>query len=764
MENYSDLYVSKNKRSMDDICSNSKFSYQKQQQFIHRWFKNGNKKLLLFHGLGSGKTCSSILAIEAVKNEIDNVFVCTPASLKENFKNELKSECGKYKKIPSNFNVLSHQGFLKESPNLSNSIVVIDEVQNIISKSGTLYKKYFDILVNKNYKNLHVVLLSATPMFDRPDEIALTLNLLRLPKPLPTLSFYTEFLEKNSKIKNENKFFEHIYGYVSAFKGISKNAYAKRSDETQICTMSDFQLGSYTNSVKGLIMTNVNYSQAFLSGPRMAANMVYSNSGFGVKYRPSDKDLYNDVKLKNLQTYSTKFYSCIQNLQKQNGLAFVYSNFVKAGGIDDFALCLKANGYKELTNFDKKQKGLFFGIFKTGKDKHNKQLVQYYNNIHNINGKYCKIILGSPAMKEGISLKNTQFVHLLEPYWNISRTEQIIGRAIRFCSHLQLPPHKREVQVINYVTRISSSRLTVDQHIMNMANKKFNIIKKFQNLLYRGAVDCPLFYNSNGISSSSCYKQSKNIINIQPSFNSNSKIFIDENNVSLNINNIEKNVLNLITLQTFDLQKSEKHVYININLYNTNLKKFKFQDDRLNAYINNISIRKSNNLNSNKPFALIDFVTLKKRRYKGSGDRESRHLKFNAKNFKKLPNVNVSKLNNALPKENVLKLNNELPKENVLKSRSKIPSNLKTCPVIRRPNELDKCPSTHPFLQKTNKKRCCYKYPTKQKGVTTHNGQVFIDGKLAKSFTMKELEAIITSLGKSIKSKIKKNNMIKLLK
>ena len=143
MENYSDLYVSKNKRSMDDICSNSKFSYQKQQQFIHRWFKNGNKKLLLFHGLGSGKTCSSILAIEAVKNEIDNVFVCTPASLKENFKNELKSECGKYKKIPSNFNVLSHQGFLKESPNLSNSIVVIDEVQNIISKSGTLYKKYY---------------------------------------------------------------------------------------------------------------------------------------------------------------------------------------------------------------------------------------------------------------------------------------------------------------------------------------------------------------------------------------------------------------------------------------------------------------------------------------------------------------------------------------------------------------------------------------------------------------------------------------------
>ena len=211
---YTDLYVPYDGRSMDEICLTSEFTYQKQQLFIHRWFKNGKKKLLLFHGLGSGKTCSSILAIEAVKQSINNVFICTPASLKENYKSELKGKCGKYKSIPSNFNILSYEGFLKLNPNLTNSIVVIDEVQNIVSKTGILYKEYFDLLVNKNFNNLRVVLLSATPMFDQPDEIALTINLLNIPKPLPVLTFYTSFVGKDNKLINEDLFLEHIYGYV----------------------------------------------------------------------------------------------------------------------------------------------------------------------------------------------------------------------------------------------------------------------------------------------------------------------------------------------------------------------------------------------------------------------------------------------------------------------------------------------------------------------------------------------------------------------
>ena len=50
--------------------------------------------LLLYHGLGSGKTCSSIAIAEGIKNDKE-VLIMTPASLRENYKQELK-KCGDY--------------------------------------------------------------------------------------------------------------------------------------------------------------------------------------------------------------------------------------------------------------------------------------------------------------------------------------------------------------------------------------------------------------------------------------------------------------------------------------------------------------------------------------------------------------------------------------------------------------------------------------------------------------------------------------------
>ena len=50
--------------------------------------------LLLYHGLGSGKTCSSIAIAEGIKNDL-KVLVMTPASLKNNYYEELK-KCGDY--------------------------------------------------------------------------------------------------------------------------------------------------------------------------------------------------------------------------------------------------------------------------------------------------------------------------------------------------------------------------------------------------------------------------------------------------------------------------------------------------------------------------------------------------------------------------------------------------------------------------------------------------------------------------------------------
>jgi superfamily II DNA or RNA helicase len=741
--NYSNLYIPKDNKSMDDICNIGNFSYQKQQLFVKRWFSNGHKKLLLFHGLGSGKTCSSILAIEALKKKVSQVYVVTPASLKDNYKKELKSECGKYNSpgLAKFITIISHTGFTKLEPNLNDCLVIIDEVQNIVSSTGSTYKLYFDKLVTKNPKNLRVVLLSATPMFDQPHEIALTLNLLNLPKPLPVLKFYTNYLGKDKSVSNENDFIDRISGYISAFKGISPNAYAKRIDTTYLCNLSQHQYGSYTKSVQGLTLNNVAFSQAFLSGPRVAANIVYENGGFGSSYRPSDYTLKKQLS-NNLKKLSAKFYKCINVLRKVNGPAFVYSNFVAAGGINDFSLALKVNGYREVNALKSKPSspGKRFGVFRTGKDKENTALVNLFNSPDNKNGELIKIILGSPAMKEGISLKNTRSVHLLDPYWNQSRTEQIIGRATRFCSHVSLPPEERKVNVYHYILNIQSQkRKTVDQHIMHMSNEKAELIKSFENLLYKASVDCTLFHKINGLQLIDCSKINTKQLKNDALFDAPITFNIDRLGISLDKVKEDK-LKELLELKLVKYANKKQRFGFNIEVFSANKKEFSFLDAGLTNMIYEQSWK-----NSTRNIALVKMIV--KPKNKSSANKNSvslKHLGFNkGKKYKKTYTVTGGK-------------------------RIKIKPEYAACPKARRPDENDKCSKTFPYKHTDPKTRktCCYKYPTRTTGlVTTSNGRVFINGKLANTLTYNQLTQAARSFGKQLNNKIKfKRNIIDLLK
>ena len=78
--------------------------------------------VLVYHGLGAGKTGTSIAATEG-----DNVDVVVPASLRGNYHKELH----KFKANKKNRNVMSYQKFLKEGPSLKSTTLVLDEPQKI---------------------------------------------------------------------------------------------------------------------------------------------------------------------------------------------------------------------------------------------------------------------------------------------------------------------------------------------------------------------------------------------------------------------------------------------------------------------------------------------------------------------------------------------------------------------------------------------------------------------------------------------------------
>ena len=75
-------------------------------------------------------------------------------------------------------------------------------------------------------------------------------------------------------------------------------------------------------------------------------------------------------------------------------------------------------------------------------------------------GKNIKLLLGSVVMSEGITLKNTRFVHILEPYWHPVRTDQVVGRAVRICSHNELEEEYRDVTVFIYLMTFAPVSMT----------------------------------------------------------------------------------------------------------------------------------------------------------------------------------------------------------------------------------------------------------------------------------------------------------------
>ena len=76
-----------------------------------------------------------------------------------------------------------------------------------------------------------------------------------------------------------------------------------------------------------------------------------------------------------------------------------------------------------------------------------------------------KVLMITASGAEGISLKNVQYVHIVEPYWHPVRTQQVIGRARRICSHQDLDEEYRKVDVFLYLMTFSEKQLQSDDSI-----------------------------------------------------------------------------------------------------------------------------------------------------------------------------------------------------------------------------------------------------------------------------------------------------------
>jgi len=112
----------------------------------------------------------------------------------------------------------------------------------------------------------------------------------------------------------------------------------------------------------------------------------------------------------------------------------------------------------------------------------------------NKDGHKVKVVLISKAGSEGIDFKFIRQVHILEPWYNMNRIEQIIGRAVRNFSHKDLPFEKRNVEIFMYGTILGEKNLeeAADLYVYRVAEYKAIQIGKVTRVLKETAVDCSI--------------------------------------------------------------------------------------------------------------------------------------------------------------------------------------------------------------------------------------------------------------------------------
>ena len=102
-----------------------------------------------------------------------------------------------------------------------------------------------------------------------------------------------------------------------------------------------------------------------------------------------------------------------------------------------------------------------FGLWTGQEDTGERKLIQVgFNALSNKYGRHCRMLMTTSAGSEGISLRHVRQVHIMEPYWNRVRIDQVIGRARRVYSHLELVAEQQNVQVFEYITKFPEKEIT----------------------------------------------------------------------------------------------------------------------------------------------------------------------------------------------------------------------------------------------------------------------------------------------------------------
>lgn len=256
--------------------------------------------------------------------------------------------------------------------------------------------------------------------------------------------------------------------------------------------------------------------------------MQYTSQLKEFEYKKECLDQYGSIfNEKELIHYSGKLYEIIQRIKKSKGVVLIYSQFIEAGCVP-IALALEELGIKRSNSSEATS------LFKTPptndidantllpRNQHNEKSEKSFKpakyvmitgnkllspdnkseviaatNETNVYGNDVKVIIISKAGSEGIDFKFIRQIHILDPWYNLYRNEQTIGRGVRYCSHSLLPFKERNVEIYTYASILNKNYENNDYEVIDMemyryAEEKALQIGQVSRVIKQNAVDCIL--------------------------------------------------------------------------------------------------------------------------------------------------------------------------------------------------------------------------------------------------------------------------------
>ena len=280
-----------------------------------------------------------------------------------------------------------------------------------------------------------------------------------------------------------------------------------------------------------------------------------------------------------LETYSPKFLEILNNLTKLNesrtiegvpayyyeGSHLVYSHFRTIEGIEILKMILEYHNFVQfkiaktgsgewtvVTKEEDKPKPKFI-LYTGSESQEEKEIMREvfngnWDNVPNAIrdyvmsipvrgdknnlGEIVRVFMITASGAEGIDLKNVRWVHITEPYWHPVRMKQVIGRALRICSHKDLPKELQTVNVFLYLMKFTDSQLkgelsmeliksksdksklnpavvyTSDQTLYETSNIKQDIQLQLLKAIKESAMDCALHTSVNNDEQLVCFNYS----------------------------------------------------------------------------------------------------------------------------------------------------------------------------------------------------------------------------------------------------------------